>query len=210
MASRPETLRIAVVLLAAGSSSRLGQPKQSVKTNGDSLVRRAALQLLQLNPVSLTVVTGSGGAAVEEDLRDLQLNTVHNDRWEQGMGTSIACGAQNVTEKVDGLLVALCDQWKVDEGDLIRLVETWRTDISRIVSASWNDKKSFVFGPPTLFPRNYIRELSELWGNQGAKSLIARNMGEVKFVAMENAACDLDTPADLEQLLRQVGPNPNS
>jgi CTP:molybdopterin cytidylyltransferase MocA len=210
MASRPETLRIAAVLLAAGSSSRLGQPKQLVKINGDSLVRRAALQLLRLNPVSLTVVTGSGGAAVEEDVRDLQLNTVQNDNWEQGMGASIACGAQNIAEEVDGLLIALCDQWKVDEGDLIRLVEVWYTDISKIISASWNDNKSLVYGPPALFPRNYIRELTELWGSQGAKSLIGRNMGEVKFVAMENAAGDLDTPADLEQLLRQVGPNPNS
>ena len=107
MASRPETLRIAAVLLAAGSSSRLGQPKQLVKINGASLVRRAALQLLQLNPVSLTVVTGSGGAAVEEDLRDLQLNTVHNDNWEQGLGASIACGVQNIAEELDGLFIAL-------------------------------------------------------------------------------------------------------
>lgn len=210
MASRPETARFAAVLLAAGSSSRLGQPKQSVKIFGDSLVRRAALQLLKLNPVVLIVVTGSGGNAVEEGLGDLQLRIVRNENWVQGIGSSIACGVRNVTEEVDGLLIALCDQWKVDENDLNRLISAWSADISAIIASSWDKEKSFIYGPPALFPRIYIRELRKLQGEQGAKALIAQNMDEVKFVAMENAAFDLDTPADLEQLLRRAGPNPNN
>ncbi len=210
MAGRPETVKFAAVLLAAGSSSRLGQPKQSIKVRGESLARRAALQLLKLNPVSLTVVTGSVSDAVEEDLRDLHLEIVKNENWEQGIGSSIACGAQSVTGEADGLLIALCDQWKVDESDLNRLVSAWFCDISRIITASWNDNNAFIYGPPALFPRKLIRELIKLPGNQGAKALIARNKEQVKFVAMENAAYDLDTPADLEELFRQAGPNPSS
>jgi len=210
MAGRPEAPRFAAVLLAAGSSSRLGRPKQSVKIYGDSLVRRAALQLLKLNPVSLTVVTGSGGGAVKEDLRDLQLKTAHNDNWERGIGGSIACGTRCVTEEVDGLLITLCDQWKVDESDLNRLVSAWITDISHIFASSWKDNDSFIYGPPALFSRKYIRELQKLEGNQGAKALIAQNIDEVRFVAMQNAAFDLDTPADLKDLLKQYGPNPSS
>lgn len=210
MAIRPESTRFAAVLLAAGSSSRLGQPKQSVKISGESLVRRSAIQLLKLNPVVLIVVTGYGSDAVEEGLHDLQLRIVKNENWEQGVGSSIACGARNVTEEVDGLLIALCDQWKVDENDLNRLISAWSSDISAITASSWNETKSLIYGPPVLFPRKYIRELSKLSGNQGAKALIARNMDKVKFAAMENAAFDLDTPADLEQVLRQAGPNPNN
>jgi CTP:molybdopterin cytidylyltransferase MocA len=210
MASRPESTRFAAVLLAAGSSSRLGQPKQSVKISGDSLVRRAAMQLLKLNPVILIVVTGYGSDAVEKGLHDLKLRIVKNENWEQGVGSSIACGAQNVAEEVDGLLVALCDQWKVDENDLNRLISAWSSDISVIIASSWNETKSLIYGPPVLFPRKYIRELTNLSGNQGAKALIARNMDKVKFAAMENAAFDLDTPADLEQVLRQAGPSPNN
>lgn len=210
MASRPESARFAAVLLAAGSSSRLGQPKQSVKIFGDSLVRRAALQLLKLNPVSLTVVTGYGGDAVEKGLSDLQLRIVKNKNWAQGMGSSIACGARNVPQEVDGLLIALCDQWKVDENDLNRLISVWAFDISAVIASSWDGKKSLIYGPPALFPRIYIRELTKLMVDQGAKALIARNIDKVKFVAMENAAFDLDTPADLEELLRQAGPNPNN
>ena len=210
MASRPESTRFAAVLLAAGSSSRLGQPKQSVKVSGDSLVRRAAMQLLKLNPVVLIVVTGYGSDAVENGLHDLKLRIVKNENWEQGIGSSIACGARNVTEEVDGLLVALCDQWRVDENDLNYLIATWSRDISKIIIASWQENKSLFYGPPALFPRNYIRELSELAGNQGAKALIAGNMDEVKFVEMKNAATDLDTPTDLEELLRQAKLNPSN
>ena len=197
-------------MLAAGASSRLGQPKQSVKISGDSLVRRAAMQLLKLNPVILIVVTGYGSDAVEKGLHDLKLRIVKNENWEQGIGSSIACGARNVTERVDGLLVALCDQWNVDESDLNYLVSAWSRDISRIITASWEENKSLIYGPPALFPRKYIRELRKLGGNQGAKALIAGNMDEVKFVEMENAAFDLDTPADLEELLRQAKLNPSN
>ena len=168
------------------------------------------MQLLKLNPVILIVVTGSGSDGVKESLRDLQIRIVKNENWGRGIGSSIACGARHVSEEVDGLLIALCDQWRVDENDLNRLISVWFTDISRIISASWIEKESFIYSPPALFPRKYIRELTGLSGNQGAKALIAQNMAEVKFVAMENAAVDLDTPADLEQLLRQAGPYPSN
>lgn len=210
MPPRPEALKIAAVLLAAGASSRLGRPKQSVKVHGESLVRRAALQLLTLNLASVTVVTGSGSGAVQQELQDLQLRMVHNDNWAQGIGGSIACGVLSIADQVDGLLIALCDQWKVDESDLNRLKSVWSADISRVCTASWNEEESLVYGPPVLFPRKFIRELVELEGDRGAKHLIARNIGEVKFVSMENAAFDLDSPEDLERLLRQAGPNPSS
>jgi molybdenum cofactor cytidylyltransferase len=210
MAAIPESVNFGAVLLAAGGSTRLGQPKQRVKIDGQSLVRRAALQLLALNPVSLTVVTGCSGDAVENDVRDLPLRIAHNDQWDQGMGGSIACGARLAGKEADGLLVVLCDQWRVDENDLGRLVSAWSTDISRIICACWRRDKVNFYGAPALFPRYLIRELINLRGDKGAKSLIMSHRGAASFVTMEHAAYDLDTPADLEQLLRQAGQNPSS
>ena len=197
-----ESARFAAILLAAGPSSRLGQAKQLVRVDGESLVRRAARLVLSSGPVSLTVVTGFADDAVRHELSDLPVGIIRNEDWEQGMGGSIACGVQNISAEVDGVLITLCDQWKLEGRDLSSLNSGWRTDISRITTASWSKNKACIYGAPTLFPRKYIRELKDLKGSRGAKALIGRNMASVQFVEMENAAYDLDRPEDLEQLLK--------
>ena len=196
-----DPVRFAAILLAAGPSSRLGQAKQLVRVDGESLVRRTAHLLLSVDPVSLTVVTGFADDAVEQELSDLPVRFARNDDWEQGMGGSIACGVQNISEQVDGVLIMLCDQWRLEGSDLFSLISMWLTDISRITAASWFDDKASVYGSPTLFPRCYIRELIKLTGNMGAKAIIDQNLANAQFVRMENAAYDLDRPEDLEQLI---------
>ena len=203
MMKKPESGKFAAILLAAGPSSRLGQAKQLVRLDGESLVRRAARLLLRVDPVSLTVVTGCADDAVKQELSDLPVRFARNDDWEQGMGGSIACGVQNISEEVNGVLIMLCDQWRLEGSDLFSLISMWFTDISRIVTASWFDDKAIVYGPPALFPRFYIRELSSLTGSMGAKAVISQNLANVQFVKMENAAYDLDRPQDLEQLLKR-------
>lgn len=203
MKKKPESRKFAAILLAAGSSSRLGQPKQLVRVAGESLVRRAACQLLNLNPVSAIVVTGFASDAVKHELYDLPVRFARNDNWEQGMGGSIACGIQNISEEVDGALITVCDQWRIEDIDLIQLISAWSSDISSISVASWHDRKTFIYGVPALFARKYFRELKILKGNKGAKTLIGQHLNEVQFIEMENAACDLDRPEDLEQLLKR-------
>jgi len=202
MTKKAEPGKFAAILLAAGPSSRLGQAKQLVKIDGESLVRRAARLLLNMNPASFTVVTGFADTAVKQELSDLPVKLVRNDDWEQGMGSSIACGCQNCSEDVDGLLITLCDQWRLEERDLGRLISMWLSDISRIITASWYEDKTRIYGSPALFPRSYIRELISLKGSGGAKPIIDQNLANVQFVEMENAAYDLDRPEDLGQLLK--------
>ena len=205
-----DPVRFAAILLAAGPSSRLGQAKQLVRVDGESLVRRTARLLLSVDPVSLTVVTGFVDDVVEQELSDLPVRFARNDNWEQGMGGSIACGIQNISEEVDGVLISLCDHWRIEGSDLFSLISMWMTDISRIVAASWFDDKASVYGPPALFPRFYIRELTGLAGNKGAKAVICQNLANVQFVKMENAAYDLDRPEDLEQLISRSQLYPSS
>ena len=203
MMKKSEAGRFAIILLAAGPSSRLGQAKQLVRFDGESLVRRAARVALSLEPVSITVVTGFADKEVEHELRDLPVRLTRNDEWAQGMGGSIACGVRSISEQVDGVLVMLCDQWRIETADLTSVISTWLSDISRIIVASWCDQKSLIYGAPALFPRKYIRELKSLNGNRGAKALVDQNLEQVQFVELKNAACDLDRPEDLEQLLKR-------
>jgi CTP:molybdopterin cytidylyltransferase MocA len=189
---------LAAILLAAGPSSRLGQPKQLVSIDGESLVRRTASLLLDLDLYSVTVVTGCESEKVGDELSDLQAEVVHNRLWEQGMGGSIAFGVRQLSRMVDGVLIMVCDQWRVEKNDLVQLIEQWNSDISRIVVSNWNEGKAFVSGPPVIFTGNLIPEMKYLISSEGARQVIDRHMDIVEFVLMENAAYDLDRPEDLK------------
>ena len=198
------------VLLAAGPSSRLGRSKQLVRVDDEALVRRAARLLLDTGLDYVTVVTGCGAELVKAELGDLQLGIVYNRDWEQGMGSSINCGARKMPQGVDGVLVMVCDQWRLDAVDLRRLVNAWKADISRIYVACWDDKGAFISGPPVVFPRKLIPELKGMHPGRGARQLIDRHMDIAEFVKMENAAFDLDRPEDLERLSDDTRRSPSN
>jgi len=198
---KPETPRIAALLLAAGPSSRLGQAKQLVKVGEESLVRRATRLLLAQQPASVTVVVGCEAAAISREIQDLPVTITNNSEWAQGMGASISCGARRIPEPFDGILLMACDQWRLEEADLAQLIAAWSSDISEISVASWNEEKAVVSGPPVIFPRTLKQDLISVNKSRGARQVIDRNIDIVHYVEMENAACDLDRPEDLEKLI---------
>ncbi len=199
MTDRFGNLNLAAILVAAGPSSRLGQPKQLVKFKGETLARRSAGMLvdLALNPV---VVTGCEAESVAAEMHRLPVNTVLNPEWEKGMGGSIAYGARFIPAYPDGILVAVCDQWLLEKDDLERLIESWASDVSRIHVASWTEGTAYVSGPPVIFPRKLHGELKGLEKSRGARQVIDRHIDIVEFVELESAAWDLDRPEDLEKL----------
>jgi molybdenum cofactor cytidylyltransferase len=191
---------LAALLLAAGPSTRLGQPKQLVRLGGESLVRRTARLLLSLRPVPLVVVTGHEASRVEAELEGLPLEVVYNRHWAQGMGASINAGARTLPLGPEGVLLTVCDQWRLESADLARLTIHWISDISRICVASWREGEAYVSGPPVIFPRKLIPELKSMQVNRGARQLVDRYMELVEFVDLQNAAFDLDRPEDLARL----------
>lgn len=205
-----ETPYLAAVLLAAGPSTRLGQPKQLVKVEGEPLVKRVTRLLLEAGPDSVTVVSGCGATEIARELDGLPVDVVYNKVWEQGMGGSITCGVRQAGEDADGYLVMVCDQWRLGSPDIERLIGAWKSDISRIVVANWKEGKAFVSGPPVIFPGALLPELKFMTRSRGARQVIDRNMDNVEFVDMQNAAWDLDRPQDLALIPGYESPFPNN
>ena len=133
MNKNTEIGNFAAILLAAGPSSRLARAKQLVRLDGESLVRKAVRLIQTQEPMSIAVVTGSLSESVEQEIEDLPVNIVFNRDWARGMGGSISCGVRNVSEDVDGILIMVCDQWRLEADDLSSLISQWRSDISRII-----------------------------------------------------------------------------
>lgn len=201
---------IAALLLAAGPSSRLGQPKQLVRVGNQSLVRRATRLLLAQESVSVTVVVGFDADRIKGEIQDLPVTVVENREWCEGMGGSISCGVGTMTVDADGILLMLCDQWCLEESDIAGLISAWSTDISEIYIAQWNEGKVLISGPPVIFPRKIKQELINVDKYRGARQLIDRHKDIVQYFRMENAALDLDRPEDFEQLIKLGGQSPSS
>jgi molybdenum cofactor cytidylyltransferase len=169
-------------------------PKQLVRFAGETLVRRSARLLLACTE-EVVVVTGASADRVGSGLSGLPVRVEHNENWRHGMGGSIATGMHAVSEDAGGLLVLLCDQWKVDAEDLESLVRDWRTEPRVGICASWNGH----FGPPAIFPARMFPDLARLRGEGGARGLIAAHP-EFRRLEMPNARLDLDTEEDLRAL----------
>ncbi len=179
----------------------MGRPKQLLRIEDEALVTRMARCLSNLKPLSVMVVTGSAWQAVNDQLSGFPVQIVHNPCWQEGMASSLAAGVKNLPAEIEGVLIVLCDQWRVELADLQALVRAWNADISHLAAACWHDEGRQVIGPPAIFPRALFEELTALKGDRGARSVIENHRKCATFVAMNNARFDLDEPADLEEFL---------
>ena len=190
-----EKLNIAGVLLAAGASSRLGQPKQLVNYNGMPLVCHAASQALEYCDAGLTVVTGAHHDEVLTALGNLPVRVVESPSWREGIGSSIRQGVTFVAPDVRAILLMVCDQPAVSSRDLRRLVEAWTCRPEFVAAAGYAGTR----GVPAIFPSSMREELLGLDGDYGAKKII--DAAEyVSVVEMPNASFDVDTPDQLDKL----------
>ena len=187
--------KIGGLLLAAGGSSRLGNPKQLVRFEGKTLIRRSGEMLAAsvCDPVAVVL-----GAELEESRRELDgldISVCINDLWNVGISSSIKSGLSHllgVEPNLDAVLIALCDQPFVTSADINSLAAEFLRGGSSIVASGYDG----VAGVPALFSREIFDSLFALDGDEGARYLVRRS-GNVATVRVDGAAFDIDTPDDI-------------
>jgi CTP:molybdopterin cytidylyltransferase MocA len=183
-----------LMLLAAGSSSRFGSPKQLADIAGRPMLARTldtVLQLERRHPV--TVVLGAEVERLAPLVRDASASVAYNPDYAQGIASSIRVGLAQAPFDARGALIALADQVAVTVDDLRRLVSCWEQQPDRIVAAQYED----TLGVPAIFPADLFPELARLQGDRGARTLLSRHPERVVGVPVPSAARDIDTPGDL-------------
>ena len=187
---------LSILIPAAGASERLGQVKQLVQYNTGSLIQNAVNTAHSIAPREIIVITGSNAKAVNDAVQQTPVRWIHNPNWSTGMGGSIALGATAISPESIGLMIFLCDQWRIQTQDLSELAGVWQSDPARIVCA----EAEGLLMPPAIFPSSCFRQLQELGGNQGARILFQKYPELLRPVSLKNAVFDLDTEAQLAQL----------
>jgi molybdenum cofactor cytidylyltransferase len=187
-----------IVILAAGNSSRLGQPKQLLQYNGKTLIRNVIDAATQARLSPVTVVTGANAALLSAEINDSSTIVVHNKNWEEGMSSSIRTGitALDNTSSLQGIILAVSDQPFVDSHLFLSLVQKAQSSEKGIIASFYDDS----LGTPVLFGKQYFDALLELKGAEGAKKLIKQFRENVASVPFALGGIDIDTQEDYRKL----------
>jgi molybdenum cofactor cytidylyltransferase len=194
--------RVGAVVLAAGSSSRMGLPKQTLQFRGQSMLRRAALAALGAGCRPVIVVTGAHAEQSRGELRGLNVLEVWNALWETGMASSVRAGVEGLVgadPSAAAAVLMLCDQPHVNAEVIDGLVAAYRTTGRPVVASAYGGS----FGVPALFDRALFAELARLEGTAGAKQVIKRHAAEAHLLPFAGGEVDVDTPDDFSRLLTE-------
>ena len=189
------TGKIGIIILAAGASSRMGTPKQLLKFEGTSFIRRAAEHALDSLCRPVVLVLGANADLIAPEVNDLPIETAVNGEWITGISSSIRCGLKALlvlAPDTEGAILFLADQPNVTGSSLRKLTEAYTQGGSALVAASY----SAQIGTPALFTRSFFDKLAANEGQGGAKSLLERYASRVLAIDFPEAAVDLDTPQD--------------
>ena len=191
---------VGAVILAAGSSSRMGSPKQTLQFKGISLLRRAALAALGAGCSPVVAVIGAHAELCRRELDQLDVREAFNPDWQTGMASSIRAGIEDLVSMepdITAAVLLLCDQPHVTS-DVISSLIVAHQATRRPVIASAYDRS---FGVPALFRRLLFAELMQLEGMSGAKEIIKRHASEAHLLQFPEGEVDVDTPHDFSRLI---------
>jgi molybdenum cofactor cytidylyltransferase len=184
------------VILAAGGSTRMGQPKPLLLWRGEPFIRHVARTALAAGLSPVVIVTGAHDSEIRAAVSDLPVQVIHNVEWAAGQSTSVRCGLQALPEATGSAIFLLADQPHIPI-ELVRgLIELHAQSLPPIVAPLIEDRR----GNPVLFDRSTFDELRSLSGDVGGRAVFARQ--PVTYLPWHDASLllDVDTPEDYQHL----------
>jgi molybdenum cofactor cytidylyltransferase len=190
-----------IIILAAGSSARMGEPKQLMMYKNKTLLQHVIGEAQNANLEPVICVTGYQSELIANNISGMGISIVYNEHWPEGMGSGISAGIrQLLLSDVDSVILAVCDQPHVSS-DLFEKMQALKDQSGKkIVACSY----AGTLGTPALFTKDYFNQLKSLNGNQGAKKIVNTNLSDVCPVEFEKGIIDIDTKQDYEKLISEI------
>ena len=189
------------VILAAGSSSRMGQSKQLLKIKSESLLRRTIKTVVDSDVDQVVVVLGSNQQTHQKEIVDLPIQIIYNEKWEKGMGSSIKSGVKFVKDnfqRCESILFAVCDQPRLTADHLKKIIQAFHSENKSIIASHYSNSPCV----PALFDRSMFEKLLKIDDQHGAKKIIQDYSKSAHLLDFPGGEVDLDTPNDWETFLK--------
>lgn len=193
-------MSVAAIIVAAGSSSRLGRPKQLVMIDGEAMLQRAIRIAHEAGAAPVVVVLGAYRERIEDAVDFGAALIAVNGEWEEGIASSIRAGVRAVemnAEDAAGALLMSCDQPRVTADHLRGMITRFVLQSEPTVVAS---AYAGIRGIPAIFPRQAYPDLMALRGDQGARGLFEQRAWRLVSMPLAGGEVDIDEPEDLGKL----------
>ncbi|WP_435255572.1 nucleotidyltransferase family protein [Tenacibaculum sp. A30] len=192
--------KTAILILAAGNSSRMGKTKQLLPYKNATLLEWAIEQAQKSVVKNVFCVLGANKEVIEKQLTSNIVEIIYNPNYKDGLSTSIVKGIKFLLNyNFDSVLIMLADQPHVTSEYLNSLIEASKNNPSKLIASNYQGS----VGVPAIFPKNYFNDLLDLKGDKGAKNfLLQQNNNVIKVNSTQNLL-DIDTPEDYQYLLKQ-------
>ena len=189
--------RTAIVILAAGNSSRLGSPKQLLAYKQNTLIGHTIKQLIEIPSSKVFVVLGAYADEIEKELYGVY--RVYNPEWQSGMGKSLSKAVEEITKEADfdQLLITLCDLPLLEHNYYQALLQFHLLNKNSITRTVYPNVK----GVPVIFDCSYFSELLELTSEEGAKTVLQKHTESISDFHWPEPYFDVDTLESYQELL---------
>ena len=191
----------AIMILAAGNSSRLGRPKQLLAYKNKPLLQVVSDAALQTAFRPVTIVLGAYKNEIARQINGT-VNYVINDHWQEGMGSSIAAGLAATLKLSPGIqqvIIAVSDQAFISQEIFEQLYQQQQLSAKGIVASKYEE----TAGTPVLFSKKYFADLLALKGDSGAKSILKTYPKDIETITFEKGEMDIDTEEDYKKLIER-------
>ncbi|MCH3881008.1 MULTISPECIES: nucleotidyltransferase family protein [Tenacibaculum] len=188
--------KTAILILAAGSSTRMNATKQLLPYKNTTLLGFAIETAKKTTTNQVFCVLGSNAEIIEESVKKHQVETIFNPNFKAGLSSSIVAGINHITPmNFDAVLIILADQPKITSAYLNELLKTSVENPTKIIASNYGENN----GVPVIFPKNYFKELLLLKGDKGAKNLLKKMHSNLISIKSTNLI-DIDTEEEYKNL----------
>ena len=191
--------KLSAIILAAGSSSRMGEPKALLKIGKETFIERIYKTLLLNSFLEIIIVLGKDYDKIINFLgKKLKVKYVRNIEYQKGQLSSVHVGIRNISESSEGILISLVDMPLIQKETVRKLIETWRTNRDKIIIPEFEGRG----GHPVIFPKKFFNELLSAPMEEGARFVVYNNSSEVIRVPVHDYGVrkDFDYPEELSEL----------
>tara|TARA_R110002049_G_scaffold86767_3_gene220319 strand:+ start:3626 stop:4222 length:597 start_codon:yes stop_codon:yes gene_type:complete len=187
---------IAVLVLAAGKSSRMNTPKQLVKIGVNFLLETVLSKAKTINTSNVYCVLGANSDIIRKEISSSDVHFIYNKNYNKGLSASIVNGVEEIKLKnknYDAIFILLGDQPALEKEYLIDMITLFSKDETKIIASNYGNK----LGVPAIFPKTYFSELTKLSGDFGAKDILNKSKNVI-FLDKQTNFIDIDTEKDLQ------------
>lgn len=195
-------MKTGIIILAAGSSSRLGRPKQLLDYKGKTLLQTVIYEALKTDHKPVIVVLGAHAQEIAALHKHNQINIVINKNWKNGLASSIVAGVSTMIKlhnEIESIIIVVADQVFIKKSNFNNLIKKQKETGKNIIASAYDG----TIGTPVLFKKDYFEALLSLKGTEGAKNILKQSAQDLETVFFEQGGIDIDTETDYNNLISQ-------